>query len=185
MLITKARLHIRGMNRNTVIVDGTKPGSAVCSRKGSAQNFGLPVRGGKPSGANGLMVYKARDVSIENLTACNFLGGSQDAGNEIWWNGGADSGKVGGYGYYGAYLSTTSSYLKSQSAAGEFSAAQYGVFSSNWSGRDVGPHLRLELQRLGLLHRRLPAGLQPDDQPRVTPSTTRSATRGPTRAASC
>ncbi|HET9103196.1 MAG TPA: hypothetical protein VFN55_07555 [Solirubrobacteraceae bacterium] len=134
VLITKPRLHIRGMNRNTVIIDGTKPGSAVCSRKGSAQNFGRAVRGGKPSGLNGLMVYKARDVSIENLTACNFLGGSQDAGNEIWWNGGANSGKVGGYGYYGAYLSTTSSYLKGQNSAGEFSAAQYGVFSSNWSG---------------------------------------------------
>jgi hypothetical protein len=134
VLITKARLHIRGMNRNSVIVDGTKPGSATCSRATKAQNFGASVRGSKPSGVNGLMVYKAPDVSIENLTACNFLGGSQHAGNEIWWNGGADTGKVGGYGFFGAYLSTTSSYLKSQSAAGEFSAAQYGVFSSNWSG---------------------------------------------------
>ena len=34
VLITKARLHLRGMNRNTVIVDGTKPGSAPCSREG-------------------------------------------------------------------------------------------------------------------------------------------------------
>ena len=32
----------------------------------------------------------------------------QYAGNEIWWNGGDDSGKIGGYGFYGAYLSTTS-----------------------------------------------------------------------------
>ena len=134
VLITTPRLHIRGMNRNTVIVDGTKPGSAVCSRAGKAQNFGRSVRGSKPSGANGLMVYKAANVSIENLTACNFLGGSQAAGNAVWWNGGADSGKVGGHGFYGAYLSATSTYLKSQSAAGEFSAAQYGVFSSNWNG---------------------------------------------------
>jgi len=144
VLITKARLHIRGMNRNSVIVDGTKPGSARCSRATKAQNFGRLARGSnpysghsrgsKPSGLNGLMVYKARDVSIENLTACNFLGGSESAGNEIWWNGGDGSGKIGGYGFRGAYLSTTSTYLKSQGKAGEFSAAQYGVFSSNWSG---------------------------------------------------
>ena len=134
VLITKAHLHIRGMNRNTVVIDGTKPGSAKCSRAGKAQNFGRSVRGSKRSGLNGLMVYKATGVSIENLTACNFLGGSQDAGNEVWWNGGADTGKVGGHNYYGAYLSTTSSYLKGSSAAGEFSAAQYGVFSSNWNG---------------------------------------------------
>jgi hypothetical protein len=31
-------------------------------------------------------VWKAANVSIENLTACNFLGGSREAGNEIWWN---------------------------------------------------------------------------------------------------
>src|ERR1700757_3938825 len=41
VLITTRNIHIRGMNRNTVIVDGTKPGSAACSRKGSAQNLGL------------------------------------------------------------------------------------------------------------------------------------------------
>jgi hypothetical protein len=149
VLITKARLHIRGMNRNTVVIDGTKPGSARCSRKGSAQNFGqrLGASAGssadgyprsaaaaQPSGVNGLMVWKAANVSIENLTACNFLGGAADAGNEVWWNGGANSGKVGGYGFYGGYLSTTSTYLKDKSKAGEFSAAQYGVFSSNWSG---------------------------------------------------
>src|ERR1700733_11060053 len=144
VLITKANLHLRGMNRNTVIVDGTKPGSARCSRAGKAQNFGLSGAGGArygiarqstaPSGVNGLMVWKAKNVSIENLTACNFLGGSRDAGNEIWWNGGDNSSKVGGHGYYGAYLNATSTYLKGKSKAGEFSAAQYGIFSSNWSG---------------------------------------------------
>ncbi len=114
--------------------------------RASAQNFGAkdPASGGSvgsyartataPTGLNGLMVWKARNVSIENLTACNFLGGAADAGNEIWWNGGADSGKVGGHGFYGGYLTATSTYLKGKSTAGEFSAAQYGIFSSNWSG---------------------------------------------------
>jgi hypothetical protein len=145
VVITKASLHIRGMNRNTVVVDGTKPGSARCSHKASAQNFGLnggapakgpyggPPRAGR-SGVNGLLVYKASNVSIENLTACNFLGGSRYAGNAIWWNGGADTGKVEGHGFYGAYLTTTSTYLKNQTKSGEFSAAEYGVFSSNWTG---------------------------------------------------
>ena len=141
VLITKRNLHIRGMNRAKVIVDGTKPGSAACSRKQSAQNFGLKgggggaySSGGTRSGVNGLMVWKAANVSIENLTACNFLGGSRDAGNEIWWNGGANSGKVGGHGFHGAYLTTTSTYFNGSSKQAEQSAAQYGIFSSNWSG---------------------------------------------------
>ena len=41
VLISKPNLHLRGMNRNSVIIDGTKPGSAVCSKSASAQNFGL------------------------------------------------------------------------------------------------------------------------------------------------
>ncbi len=145
VLITTPNVHVRGMNRKSVIVDGTKPGSGRCSNKASAQNFGAKDPSGgsvgsyartakAPTGLNGLMVWKARNVSIENLTACNFLGGASDAGNEIWWNGGADSGKVGGHGYYGAYLTATSTYLKGTSKADEFSGAQYGVFSSNWSG---------------------------------------------------
>ncbi|MGA9857436.1 MAG: hypothetical protein WBQ18_06200 [Solirubrobacteraceae bacterium] len=143
VVITKRNLHIRGMNRGTVIIDGTKPGSKVCSAKTSAQNFGLtrPHAVGKyaitaavPSGENGLMVFKAANVSIENLTACNFLGGASDAGNAIWWNGGANTGKVGGHGFYGSYLTTTSTYLKNQGPSGETSAAAYGIFSSNWSG---------------------------------------------------
>ncbi len=143
VLITTPDLHIRGMNRNTVIIDGTKPGTAVCSRSASAQNFGPKgsdaraggygvIAASGTTGLNGLMVYKAANVSIENLTACNFLGGRDGdghTGNEIWWNGGADSGKVGGHGYYGSYLTTTSSFYSSESTA-----AEYGIFSSNWSG---------------------------------------------------
>jgi hypothetical protein len=140
VLITKGRLHIRGINRNKVIVDGTKPGSALCSPRASAQNFGLKGAAsasaygdagaaGRASGVNGVVVWKAPNVSIENLTVCNFLGGSREAGNGIWWNGGADSGKVGGHGYFGAYLTATSSFYQN-----EATAAAYGVYSSNWTG---------------------------------------------------
>jgi hypothetical protein len=143
VLITTKNLHIRGMDRGKVIVDGTKKGAA-CNSKAADQNYGLhgsaAATGGygsasaAASGVNGLMVWKASNVSIENLTACNFLGGSRDAGNEIWWNGGADSGKVGGHHFYGGYLTTTSTFLANQTAAGEAKAAEYGVFSSNWNG---------------------------------------------------
>ena len=91
VLISTSDLHLRGMNRNTVIVDGTKPGgSTPCSADPAQQDFGPVGTDGKADGRNGIVVWKADDVSIENLTACNFLGGAGAAGNEIWWNGGAD-----------------------------------------------------------------------------------------------
>jgi hypothetical protein len=75
------------------------------------------------------MVWKARNVWIQNLTVCNYLHGSGDTGNEIWWNGGDGTGAIGGSKFLGSYLSTTSSYFKA-----EETAAQYGIFSSNWNG---------------------------------------------------
>jgi hypothetical protein len=128
VLITTARLHLRGMNRNTVIVDGTKPGSPACSTAQGDQNFG-PTGPSGPLGLNGIMVWKANGVWVQNLTACNFLGGTGAAGNEIWWNGGDNSAQIGGWGFYGSYLNATSTYF-----ADESSAATYGIFSSNWSG---------------------------------------------------
>ncbi len=130
VLITKPDIHLRGMNRNTVIVDGTRAGSSTpCGAAPAQQNLGVAGAGGKPAGRNGIVVWKADDVSIENLTACNFLGGSGDAGNEIWWNGGDGSGAIGLHGYRGRYLTATSTYY-----GGEATAAQYGIFSSNAQG---------------------------------------------------
>ena len=128
VLITKPDLYIRGMNRNTVIVDGTKPGSAPCSRSGSAQNLGPESTKGA-LGLNGILIWKADNVWVQNLTACNFLNGKGDAGNEIWWNGGDGSGRIGGHGYYGSYLSATNTFYRNNGTA-----AQYGLFSSNWTG---------------------------------------------------
>jgi hypothetical protein len=128
VLVTKKNLHLRGMNRNSTVIDGTKPGSGRCSAKQSAQNFG-PHSSGGALGLNGIMVWKANNVSVQNLTACNFLNGSGRAGNEIWWNGGDGSGKIGGHGFFGSYLTATSTYYKDESTA-----AGYGIFSSNWSG---------------------------------------------------
>jgi hypothetical protein len=131
ILMTTPDVYLRGMNRNTVIVDGTKPGSPKCSAKAADQNFG-PASPKGTLGLNGILVWKAADVWVQNLTACNFLGGSGgdgQTGNEIWWNGGSDTGKVGGHGYYGSYLTATSTFYN-----GETTAAEYGIFSSNWSG---------------------------------------------------
>jgi len=127
ILITTPRLYLRGMNRNTVIVDGTKSGSP-CSRAKRDQNLGPHGKGGA-LGLNGILVWKAADVWIQNLTACNFLSGKGASGNEIWWNGGDGSGKIGGAGYYGSYLSATNTFYEPNGTA-----AQYGIFSSNWTG---------------------------------------------------
>ena len=127
VLVTTRDVYIRGMNRNTVVVDGTKPGSARCSRRAADQNLGPAGRGGR-LGLNGIMVWKAADVWVQNLTVCNFLNGKGDAGNEIWWNGGG-TGKVTGHGYIGSYLTATSTFYKT-----EKTAAAYGIFSSNWTG---------------------------------------------------
>lgn len=141
ILITTGGLTLRGMNRGGVVVDGTKPGTPPCSNAAPDQTYGAgssaSTVGGYvrarasdgASGVNGVMVYKAPNVAVENLSACNFLGGTGDAGNAIWWNGGDGSGKIGGYGYTGSYLTTTSTFFH-----GESTAAAYGIFSSNWSG---------------------------------------------------
>lgn len=123
-------VHIRGMDRNGVIVDGTKPGTTTpCSADPAAQDFGPSNGTSGPAGRNGIVVWKADGVSIENLTVCNFLSGSGDAGNGIWWNGGDGSGKIGLTGYTGTYLSATSTYYGTPGTA-----ASYGIFSSNAAG---------------------------------------------------
>ncbi len=132
VLITTPDLHLRGMDRNTVVVDGTKPGAPQCSANPSDQELGITDSNGKAYGRNGIVVFKADNVSVDNLTTCNFLGGAGQSGNEIWWNGGASTGDIGLAGYSGHYLTATSTYF-----GGESTAATYGIFSSNSSGPGV------------------------------------------------
>ncbi|HUO05513.1 MAG TPA: hypothetical protein VMU16_09980 [Candidatus Binataceae bacterium] len=122
--ITTPGIHLRGMNRNTVVVDGTIPGAPQCSSNPSDQDPGP-----NGIGRNGVLVWKASGVSVENLTSCNFLDGSGGGGNEIWWNGGDDSGVVGLGAYFGQYLSATTTYYQDDAPSG-----QYGIFVSNSSG---------------------------------------------------
>ena len=111
-------IHLRGMSRNGVVVDGTKSGPA-CSSKAKDQNLRRGDNG------NGIVVLKATGVSIENLTACNFFG----EGNQIWWNGGDGSGKIGMGSWYGAFLTATSTFY-----APKGPYASYGIFASNAKG---------------------------------------------------
>jgi hypothetical protein len=132
--ITKPGLHLRGLDRGTVVVDGTKPGSSQCSARPADQELGPTDAQGKPTGRNGVEVWKASGGSIENLTVCNFVTGSHGGGNQIWWNGGDGSGKIALHKYNGAYLSTTSTY------AGPEADGSYGIFVSNSDGPGVIAH---------------------------------------------
>ena len=74
-------------------------------------------------------------MSVENLTACNFLEGWRSAGNEIWFNFGDGSGRSMPGAFRGAYLNATSTLLRHRQAA-----ASYGIFSSNTRGPGMFTH---------------------------------------------
>ncbi len=75
VLVTTPNIWIRGMDRNAVVLDGTKPGASQCSSAPADQNLGPLDSNGLPTGRNGLVVFKSSGVSVENLTACNFIAG--------------------------------------------------------------------------------------------------------------
>jgi microcompartment protein CcmK/EutM len=133
--ITTPNLHLRGMDRNKVVVDGTKPAAPQCSSAQGDQDFGPLNSSGKPTGRNGIEVWKASGTSIDNLTVCNFMkpaGG--DGGNQIWWNFGDGTGVAIPGAYSGSYLSTTATYFAKD---GE---GEYGIFSSNTNGPGLWTH---------------------------------------------
>ncbi len=98
-----SNIHIRGLDRNSVILDGQhKP---------------------LPGGSNGIEVKETSKVWIENLTARNFDRAEADGpgGNEIWWNGGEGSGSVNARGWWGSYLTAYDDGLN----------GGYGIFTNN------------------------------------------------------
>jgi hypothetical protein len=120
--INKPGVHIRGMDRNKVIVDGTNTGAGqACTADPAFQDI---------SGRNGIEVFKADGVTIDNLTVCNYLDGPNGDGNEIWWNGGDGSGTVGLGNFEGSFLNATSTFYGGDSSP----KAQYGIFLSNSRG---------------------------------------------------
>jgi hypothetical protein len=129
VLVTTPNIWIRGMDRNRVVLDGTKPGAPQCSSAAADQNFGPLDTNGLPSGRNGLIVFKANGVSVENLTACNFIAGDLTPADEIWWDGGGSTGTQHIGSWRGAYLSATSTYN-----GGPNQSTQYGIYASNTYG---------------------------------------------------
>lgn len=135
VLITKAGLHVRGMDRNTTIIDGDKLGAPEpCDPSPQYQSYGATNAQGEPLGRNGIVAYKADDVSIENLTVCNFLGGAGSAGYQIWWDGGEGSGTIGMKGYWGNYLTATSTFYQQPTQGAIDVNATYGIFSNSAAG---------------------------------------------------
>jgi len=126
VLVTTPTIHLRGMDRNRVIVDGTLPGASACSSDPALQDFGP-----NGSGRNGIEVLKTDGVSVENLTVCNFLTDNRgNNGDQILFNGGDGSGTIGLGSFLGTYLTASSTYYKDNTSA----QARYGIFASNVSG---------------------------------------------------
>ena len=119
-----------------------------------------PAAGGK-HGRNGIVVCKADGVSIENLTACNFLAGSSPSGNEIWWNGGDGTGKIG--------IPATTALPDCHVDASSTRPPRRSTASSRRTlpGRPSGDHLREQLERLRHVRRGVPPGVQHHDRQRL------------------
>ena len=121
VLITTPNLHLRGLDRNLVIVDGSNgTAAAPCPSDPALQDF---------TPRNGIEVFKVDGSYVENLTVCNYLANGE-GGNEIWWNGGDGTGTIGMGSYWGSYLTATSMYYESPTSP----MAMYGVFVSNARG---------------------------------------------------
>lgn len=147
--IRKPDLHLIGMNRNSVVLDGNKPGTGTCNPARSAQDFGPPdpkVHGSPPAGRNGIWVFKANGVTIENLTICNFLSGAEgNTGNQLWVDGGhGEYRTVDGHleavedqgPFTVSYVTTYSTYAPDHLHRSG-STATYGIFVSNTYGPGV------------------------------------------------
>src|SRR5262249_3867335 len=122
--IQKPNLHIRGLGRSRVIIDGSKGTAAhPCPSAAAVQDF---------TPRDGIVVWKASGVTIQNLTVCDYLAGSSGHGDEIWWNGGDGTGTIGLGSYSGSYLTATSEYAPAKLNSPQL--AQYGIFVSNSRG---------------------------------------------------
>jgi hypothetical protein len=106
---------IRGMGRKSqqeVFLNGEPNGVPVACERDPC-----------PEGRNGIDIIKENEVFVENLTVANFNKESLNGagGNEIWWNGGEETGKIGAWGWWGQYLTA---YDTGQDGG-------YGIFTNN------------------------------------------------------
>src|SRR5215831_15586133 len=54
VMIRTPDIHVRGLDRNLVVIDGTKPGSHPCDKSAAAQDPGPLDSSGQPVGRNGI-----------------------------------------------------------------------------------------------------------------------------------
>ena len=122
--VTKPGLHLRGLDRNLVVVDGSHGTAAgPCPADPALQDF---------TPRDGIVVYKTSGTYVDNLTVCNYLAAATGGhGNQVWWNGGDGSGTIGMGSWWGNYLTATSEYAPPTSSS---AMAQYGIFISNAGG---------------------------------------------------
>src|SRR5258708_3759757 len=139
VFITTPDLHPRGMNRDTVRVDGTHfstaqaagtmpAGSSACSSDPALQDPGVKQAGGNTQTREGIMVWRTSGVSIENLSACNSLD------NEIYWNHGDGTGDAGPKAVKGGFISAPAPFYSNARSA------QYGIFTSDVEGPAIIDH---------------------------------------------
>jgi hypothetical protein len=123
--ITTPDLHLRGLSRAGVVIDGSHGNASdPCPSSPALQDL---------APRNGIVAWKANGVSIQNLTVCDYLSGpGGEDGNEIWWNGGDATGKIGIRGFEGAYLTATSMYHPANLQ--DQHLAQFGIFAGNAVG---------------------------------------------------
>ncbi len=141
--VTTPDIVIEGVDRNAVIVDGTKPDApSPCDPDPRFQNLGPIIHqanGVLLNGRNGIVIARVSGVTVENLTVCNFVGtaSANEFGNELWFNGGAGTGRTGLGAYHVANVTATSTYIPTVSHQGPQPppmAAYAGVLISNAVG---------------------------------------------------
>ena len=128
--ITKSNLHVRGMSRAGVVVDGTKPGSSTCSADPSAQQFGArtPRRQSRRAVTASWCGRRTASASRTSPPATSSVAPTR-AATRCGGTAAPNRATIGLHGYTGRYLTATSTYF-----GGEKTAAQYGIFSSNAQG---------------------------------------------------
>jgi hypothetical protein len=126
-------LHIRGLNRNRVIIDGSNSAPAhPCPAS--------PARQNTATGRDGILI-QASGVSVQNLTVCNYLNVGGHGGNQIWWNGGDGTGKIGMGSFKGSYLTATATYHPPFVKGTKMTYfGLYGIFVSNARGPGAITH---------------------------------------------
>jgi parallel beta-helix repeat protein len=110
LVVTTPNVHLRGLNRNTVVLDG---------RHRAAAN-GIEIR--------------ASGVTVENMTVRNFDGQAGTGGRQVWWNGTASPSGV--HGWRGRYLTTYDTGLAGSfglAASNAFAGAWDHVYASGFA----------------------------------------------------